>query len=222
MEGTMKHYIVLGLIIAAYTTTGLCAGEDMWKRRISEEYQNPLPKKKQKTVEQLAYDRAIKEQEEDERQQLMRKISTEMQPETADRVRKAIRLNAELSYLKSPGRQLEYPVSLEREKKRSSGPFWSEYYSPGMIKLRDLEAYELLEPNVPVPTVSLEPIGLPKTRKRPFHKQLLYTPQENITPDIWEAYEQMKRSKVHAYEIPQPTSAVNQPKSIRNLWGYWK
>ncbi len=71
------------------------------------------------------------------------------------------------------------------------------YY--GRFKEQDLAAYAGMEPNAPAPKQWLEEPEVMGARRRPSHEQLIYVPEKNVTPDIVEAHEQWKSSKVEDY-----------------------
>jgi hypothetical protein len=134
------------------------------------------------------------------------KLLSGMYPETVSGVKRAMRKRPDISILESPGRRYEYAVALEREaaKDKGQGQFAFEYDSPQMLKRYDALAYEKLEPNAPVIQSWAGRSG------KPFHEQLLYTLPEYVTPEMAEAYEQMRPSTVYN-SLPQ-----------RSWRDYWK
>lgn len=106
-------------------------------------------------------------QKERERQSFLAKPRSIKETEE---LRKYARKNPKTTKQKSPGRRYEYPIALEREARRDY------YNSPEYLKLEREGAYDTL------PASSLQ-------------EQFLYGPKENITPEMYEAYEQWRSDK---------------------------
>jgi len=174
-------------------------------------------------VQQVKYADALAREE--GRQRAQRFLSTDVTPEAGDFLRKDMRKDPAFSTLESPGRHIEYPVALAREG-RAGQSF--DYDSPGLVKRRglvkmgDLAAYDLMEPNAPAPQPWIDTPEVMGARRRPLYEQLPYMPQEYVTPEVGEAYEQMLPSKVHAYEMPQYVQPTmwNRAKSAWNRYWY--
>jgi len=69
--------------------------------------------------------------------------------------------------------------------------------------------YAMLEPNAQAPQPWLEAPEVMGARRRPLYEQLPYMPQEQVTPEMVPAYEEMKPSTVYSYlPAEQPTPPV--------------
>ncbi len=140
----------------------------------------------------------------------------EMIPEQVDKNRRLRRLMGESerkerfpetpSLETSPGRYIEYSVARELEEK----PY---PYHPRAWAKRDfdtrrakkLEAYEKLELNAPVPTVSLEPIGI---KNMPFVMEQT-TAQQQANEKGMAKLERLYRAQKHeAYKKLEPNAPV--------------